>query len=111
MVGRIDCFWMLPDLTVITPQTVEIMLLFSLEHRIPIFSFSGKYLTRGAAFAVTFDNYDLGCSAAVMAMKLLAGHAVEALPPLEPQTIRLQTNHSVVNKLGIPMPNDQGNTP
>jgi putative ABC transport system substrate-binding protein len=111
MTGRIDCFWMLPDLTVVTPQTVELILLFSLESRIPIFSFSTKYLTRGAAFAVTFDTYDLGRNAAVMVMKILAGRAIETMPPIEPQTIRLQINRPVVTTLGIPMSNNQGNTP
>ena len=111
MADRIDCFWMLPDLTVVTPQTVEFILLFSLENRIPIFSFSAKYLNRGAAFALTFENYDLGRSAAEMAMKILAGHAVEAVPPREPREIRLRINHNVIKKLGIPMFNTQGNTP
>ena len=111
MIGRIDCFWMLPDLTVVTPQTVELILLFSLEHSIPLFSFSSKYLTRGAAFAVTFDNYDLGRSGAEMAMKILSGHAIKAVPPIEPQRIRLQTNDNVIKKLGIPMFINQGNTP
>jgi putative ABC transport system substrate-binding protein len=108
MIGRIDCFWMLPDLTVVTPQTVELILLFSLESRVPLFSFSSKYLTRGAAFAITFDNYDLGRSAAELAMKILSGHAIEAMPPVEPQQIKLQINHDVLKKLGIPILNNQG---
>ena len=72
-----------------------------------------NYLTRGAAFAVTFDNYDMGRSAAEMAMKILAGQGAGTLPPIEPQTIKLEINHSVVSKLGIPISNssDQGNTP
>jgi len=111
LADRIDCFWMLPDLTVITPESVELILLFSLEHRVPVLSFSAKYLTRGAAFAVTFDNYDLGRSAAETAMKILAGRDVETLSPIEPQTIRLEINRSVVDKLGIPMSGNQGNTP
>lgn len=111
MIGRIDCFWMLPDLTVVTPESVELILLFSLEHRVPVFSFSSKYLTRGAAFAVTFDNYDLGRSAAEMTMKILAGQTADALPPIEPQAIRLQINRSVVQKLGISMTSNQENTP
>jgi putative ABC transport system substrate-binding protein len=34
MKGKIDAFWMLPDLTVITPETVELLLLFSIENGI-----------------------------------------------------------------------------
>jgi putative ABC transport system substrate-binding protein len=111
MIGRIDCFWMLPDLTVVTPESVDLILLFSLEHRVPVFSFSTKYLNQGAAFAVTFDNYGLGRSAAEMAMKILAGHTAKTLPPIEPQTIRLQINRSVVQKLGIPLTNNLENVP
>jgi len=111
MATRIDCFWMLPDLTILTPESIELILLFSLEHRVPVFSFSTKYLTRGAAFAVTYDNYELGRNGAEMAMKILAGQDVEAMPPIEPQTIRLEINHAVVDKLGIPMSGNQGNIP
>jgi putative tryptophan/tyrosine transport system substrate-binding protein len=47
MRGKIDIFWMLPDLTVITPETLELFLLLSLEDRIPILTFSEKYVELG----------------------------------------------------------------
>ena len=42
MKDKIDVFWMLPDITVITPETVESLLIFSLENSIPIFTFSER---------------------------------------------------------------------
>jgi ABC-type uncharacterized transport system substrate-binding protein len=41
-------------------------------------------------------------------MKILSGHAIEAMPPVEPQQIKLQINHDVLKKLGIPILNNQG---
>ncbi len=44
--GQIDVFLMLPDLTVVTSETVEALLLFSLANKIPIVTFSERYGTR-----------------------------------------------------------------
>ena len=43
--GKIDVFWMLPDLTVVTPETVEFMLLFSIENKLPLLTASGSHFT------------------------------------------------------------------
>jgi putative ABC transport system substrate-binding protein len=101
MTGRIDLFWMLPDLTVTTPQTVEHILLFSLEQNVPVLTFSEKFLTRGAAFAVTFDHRGMGETAATLAKDILSGRKTSSTPPIEPERVRLRINSNVIDKLGI----------
>jgi putative ABC transport system substrate-binding protein len=103
MTGHIDLFWMLPDLTVTTPQTVEHILLFSLEQNVPVLTFSEKFLTRGAAFAVTFDNRGMGETAAALAKDILSGRKSISTPPIEPERVRLRINSNVIDKLGIPL--------
>ena len=73
MKGKIDVFWMLPDLTVITPETIEFMLLFSLENKIPVFAFSEKYVELGAFMSIGVDAFDIGIQAGEMAEKILSG--------------------------------------
>lgn len=101
MRGKIDGFWMLPDLTVITPQTVEALGLFSMDQRVPILTFSSKYLDQGAAVAITFDNQRLGEQAAVMAGKILSGTGIENIPPAAPESIHVHINPKVAGKLGL----------
>lgn len=101
MIGKIDGFWMLPDLTVTTPQTLESMLLFSLENRIPILTFSEKYLIRGATVAIASDNRAMGEQAGEIAKKILAGMEIGTIPPTAPEKVKVMVNDKVAAKLGI----------
>jgi putative ABC transport system substrate-binding protein len=103
MAGRIDLFWMLPDLTVTTPETIERILLYSLEHRVPVLTFSEKFMTQGAAFAVVFDNQSMGKTAADLARKVLSGAEIIELSPVGPEEVSLRINKNVIEKLGIPL--------
>ncbi|MEJ2034341.1 MAG: ABC transporter substrate binding protein [Deltaproteobacteria bacterium] len=98
--GKIDSFWILPDLTVLTPQTLEKILLFSLIEKAPVLSFSEKYLEEGAAVAVTFDLAAMGKKAGELTWKILQGGNVNALPPVSSDKVRIEVNDKVLDKLG-----------
>lgn len=68
---RIDAFWMLPDIKVITPETVDFLLTTSFKRKKPILSFSEKYVKMGALAAVTMDPVDIGKQAGEMAKQVL----------------------------------------
>lgn len=100
--GRIDWLWMVPDLTVLTPQSVDYLMLFSLENRVPIFTFAKKYLEMGALLSVSVDPHDLGRQAGEMAGKILHGGGTDSLPPPEgPRQVRLESNSEAAGLLGI----------
>ena len=101
LIGRIDAFWMLPDHTVTTPETVEAILLFSLENRVPVLTFSEKYLKRGATVAVTFDPYTMGERAGEMAREIIARPGSSRIPLAVPATVKISINHVVARKLGL----------
>jgi putative ABC transport system substrate-binding protein len=71
MKGEIDAFWMLPDLTVITPETVKFLFLFCLENTIPVIAFSEKYVESGALLSIGIDSFDIGIQAGEMAKNIL----------------------------------------
>lgn len=98
--GKIDSFWILPDLTVLTPQTLEKILLFSLTEKVPVLSFSEKYLKEGAAVAVTFDLAAMGKEAGELTWKILQGGNVNTLPPVSADKVRIEVNDKVLDKLG-----------
>ena len=110
MKDEIDAFWMLPDTTVITPETVEYLLLFSLENRIPVLTFSDKYLELGAMISVSIDAFDIGRQAGEMAKEILSGSDIKNLPRVHAQKAVLTLNLKVAKKLGIRVNNNIAGT-
>ena len=101
MKDRIDVFWMLPDLTVITPETVEFLLLFSFENKIPLFTFSEKYVEMGAFLSMDIDAFDMGRQAGEMAVEILAGEDVRNIRQTYARKAIVSTNLLIARKLGI----------
>ncbi len=102
MKGKIDVFWMLPDLTVITPETIEFVLLFSLENRIPVLAFSEKYVELGALMSVGIDAFDIGIQAGEIAEKILSGRdTMNARHVVDARKAVISINLKAARKLGI----------
>lgn len=101
MKGKIDVFWMLPDLTVITPETVEFMLLFSLENKIPILAFSEKYVEMGALISISVDAFDMGSQAGEIANKILTGSNAMNTEQVDARKTIISINLKAAKKLGI----------
>ena len=101
MRGDIDVFWMLPDITVITPETREFLVLYSLKYRIPLLTFSEKYLDMGAFLSTGFDAFDMGAQAGDMANKILSGMQVKNVQQALARQYVVATNVMVAGKLGI----------
>lgn len=101
LADKIDWYWMVPDRTVLTPQTLDHIFLFSLENRIPILTFSRKYLDLGAVLAVSLDYTDLGRQAGELALKILGGENVALLPPEAARTVVIDVNTRAAKMLGV----------
>ncbi|MCM2357541.1 MAG: ABC transporter substrate-binding protein [Geobacteraceae bacterium] len=110
MKGVIDLLWLLPDTTVITPETVEHFLLVSQESRVPVISFAAKYVEMGALAALDINGFDQGKQAGEMAARILSGTAVSELPGADARGAAVKVNRSVAKKFGITLessPNQQ----
>lgn len=101
MKGEIDAFWMLPDPTVVTPETVELLLLFCLNHKIPVLTFSDKYVEMGALIALDLDPVDLGRQAGEQVRKIFSGTPARNIPRSDPRSTVLTVNGKIARKLGI----------
>jgi putative tryptophan/tyrosine transport system substrate-binding protein len=106
MKGNVDVFWMLPDLTVVTPETVEILLLFSLENEIPVITFSEKYAELGALMSLGIDAVDIGRQAGEMAREILAGKNIKEIQHADARSAVVSVNMKIAKKLGIHVPED-----
>jgi putative tryptophan/tyrosine transport system substrate-binding protein len=100
MKDRIDLFWMVPDTTVTTPETVNKLLLFSFQNRVPVFSFAPKYVEMGAVAAVSVDPFDLGAQAGEIARALLQQPKKQPVRSAPSKTV-LTINRTVAKKIGV----------
>ena len=100
MKGKIDIFWMLPDVTVFTPETIEFLFLFSLENKIPVLTFSDKYLGLGALMSIGIDNYDIGKQAGELANGILSGKNTTMAHIVDARKAAISINMKVAKKLG-----------
>lgn len=100
----VDVFWMFPDTTVFTQETVEHLVLLSLERKIPIYAFSQKYVKNGALFASVINPIRLGRQLGEMANRLLSGQSAASMPlePIESGDIYINEAVAVYLKLPIP---------
>jgi putative ABC transport system substrate-binding protein len=106
MKGKIDIFWMLPDADVITPETVDSLLLFSFENNVPVFSFSNKYVKMGALASLSVDSVALGeQTGALVANKLDKGSIGNHLH-MHPQKVLLSVNKKIAAKFGLALGSD-----
>ena len=88
MKGRIDLYWMIPDSTIVNSETVNFLLLFSFQNKIPLFSFSRKYVEMGATAGLTISPFDMGAEAGDIARRVLS--------PSFSGPLRLETSKSVI---------------
>lgn len=98
---RAEMIWMLPDVTVVTRQTVEFFLIFSMENRIPLIAFSEKYVDMGALMAFGLDPGDMGRQAGEMASRILSGISPANVPVQEARSVTVIVKRSLAEKFGI----------
>jgi putative ABC transport system substrate-binding protein len=108
LAGQVDVLWMVPDLALLTPETAERLALFSLENRIPLVTFSERFLKAGATAALLPDLNLMAAQAAGLVVEILQNPATRPLPAaLEPIPL-IRWNETVAGKLGLRTGADPG---
>jgi putative ABC transport system substrate-binding protein len=97
--GKIDVLWMLPDPAVATDETVELLLRFSFQHAVPVFSFAKKYVEMGAVASLDVDPYNMGVQAAEILSRVAAGHS--GAMRVYARKSHLSINRNVAAKMGL----------
>ncbi len=108
--NKVDLLWMLPDIVVYSPEIIEYLLLYSLDNKIPVFTFSRKYVELGALASLDVDIFDMGRQAGRMAEKIISGTAVRLILKADPATMAPSINTNAARRLGIKLGNDALNT-
>lgn len=98
---KVNLLWLLPDITVVNPATIDLLLLSTIENRIPVLSFSKKYVEKGALISLEVDPVEAGKQAGEMANRVLAGEDVHGIEEQDARGSILTVNLIVAKKLGI----------
>jgi putative ABC transport system substrate-binding protein len=101
MKGKVDLLWLLPDTTVVNPSTIDLLLLSSIENKIPVLTFSNKYAEKGALLSLEVDAVESGKQAGEMAVKILEGAKVNSIKGEDARESILTVNLIVAKKLGV----------
>ncbi|GJL56296.1 MAG: ABC transporter substrate-binding protein [Nitrospirales bacterium] len=101
IVHDIDALWLLPDSTVVTPESFDFLLRTTLEANVPVIGFSADLVRKGALLSVHFNYEDVGKQAARLAEGFLEGHQFTPGVILSPEPLRLAINLKTANFLGI----------
>src|SRR5574337_401215 len=107
MQDEIDALWIVPDLTVLAPESVQYMLLFSFRHKIPVLGLSENQVRMGALLGLSFESgWDIGSQAAELASGILSGRSVGEIPFTTARKVRLTVNLKSAGKLGVHIPKE-----
>lgn len=101
MKGRVDALWLLPDTTVVNPATIDLLLLSTIENRIPVLIFSEKYVEKGALMSLEIDPAEAGKQAGEMANRIMSGERVNNIREEDARGSIMTVNLIVAKKLGI----------
>ena len=101
MKGKIDLLWLLPDTTVLMPETIKFLFLFSMNNKIPVVAFSENYLKMGALLSIGIDSYDIGRQAGKLAKKIFTGEKKSFNKHINARKPVVSLNKKIADKLGI----------
>jgi len=92
IVNKIDALWIVPDGTVVTKESLEIILKMSLKHRLPVFCTSSAIVRAGALVSISPDYRQTGIQAAQLAQTLLNNSTVISLGVKQPDKLKVTLN-------------------
>jgi putative ABC transport system substrate-binding protein len=105
LLGKIDALWMVPDDTVVTPESFKFLLLTALENNLPFVTVSDIFVEAGALASLSPDYTDVGRQGCQLATDIENGRLrlgeVMVVPPAK---VNLAINLKTASKIGLTLP-------
>ncbi|MDE1889531.1 MAG: ABC transporter substrate-binding protein [Planctomycetota bacterium] len=101
IINKIDALWVIPDSTVITKKSLNVISKIALEHHLPIFCTSDAIVKAGALVSVSPDYEYTGIQAARMAQTLLSSPTTTSLGIKQPDKLKLTLNTQTAEIIGV----------
>ncbi len=99
LVDQIDLLWVIPDRTVISPFSLEFLLLLALERQIPTVGFSKDLVKRGMTAALSPDYKAIGKETAQIVLLMQRGK--KDIPVRAAPKMLLSLNATTARKIGM----------
>lgn len=99
--GNVDLLWLIPDSTVVSPQSIDKILLTSFKFKIPVMTFSDEFVEMGALASLTPDFEATGQEIGRLAEKIIQGELPSHFPIRSASKKRLSVNLKMARKMGI----------
>lgn len=105
LLGKIDALWMVPDDTVVTPESFRFLLLAAFENNLPFMTVSEIFVEAGALASLSPDYADVGRQGCQVVKEIESGRRrlteVDVLPPAK---VNLAINLKTAGKIGLALP-------
>ncbi|MCA9467575.1 MAG: ABC transporter substrate-binding protein [Nitrospira sp.] len=102
---NIDALWLLPDSTVLTENSLDFLMSWTLQQNIPVVGFSGGLVKSGALVGAYLHYTDIGHQAATLATTLLKNAQSPVVGTvLMPNQVHQSINEKTATFLGITLP-------
>jgi len=101
MIGRVDTLWLLPDSTVVTKKSFDLIKSTAITNKIPLLCTSNAFVKAGALAAVFSDYKSVGTQAAELAKKILELPTPDSHGIVYPNHFKLTVNTDTAKKLGL----------
>ena len=106
MKGTIDALYLPPDKTLTGEGTMQFMMLFTIQNKLPFLVPSGKFVKQGGLLALNPDFDAIGRQTANLVNKILGNASPSDLPPEFPTEIQLIINQKTMQQIGIQVPQE-----
>ena len=107
LLGKIEAFWMLPDDTVITPDSFKFLLLETLKNNLPFLATSDIFVKAGAFASLSPDYGEVGRQACQLTRQLHQGQwPPEGEAVIPPAKVNLAINLTTARKIGLTLSAD-----
>ncbi len=103
LLPNVDILWLIPDETVLSPETVQKVLLETLRYRVAVIAPSLLFVKQGALLAISGDYRDIGRQAGELALTLVSGKRPKA-SIVEARKSMLYLNLRTAKTLGVTVP-------
>ena len=99
-----DCFLVITDIKIFFSQTVKLLLLESVNKKVPVVGLSSFFTKSGAAMSFDSDFKDLGRQAGEIAARIFSGENAGNIKPVHPRKYKYSLNLVTAEKIGITFP-------
>jgi putative ABC transport system substrate-binding protein len=105
LLGKVDALWLLPDDTVVTPESLTFFLLTAFKQNLPVLTISDAFVEAGALASLSADYTDVGRQACQLSREIESGRLPPAQASIVPPTkVNITINLQTASQLGLVLP-------